>query len=108
MTTDAAGNATVTLAATPGRQVFGVTKGDRIRDQFVQQTGAIDAITKPFDAQALVAVVENALRKVNSTRASSARLPEIDPDDMPTGVGPSPASLPPGVRPRAQAGPATA
>src|SRR5262245_35196528 len=27
-------------------------KGDRIRDQFVQQTGAVDAITKPFDAQA--------------------------------------------------------
>ena len=46
-------------------------KGDRIRDQFVQQTGAIDAITKPFDAQALVAVIENALRKVNSVRASS-------------------------------------
>src|SRR5687767_8816338 len=36
-------------------------KADRIRDQFVQQTGALDAITKPFDAQALVAVVENAL-----------------------------------------------
>jgi FixJ family two-component response regulator len=28
-------------------------KADRIRDQFVQQTGAIDAITKPFDAQAI-------------------------------------------------------
>lgn len=76
-------------------------KGDRIRDQFVQQTGAIDAITKPFDAQALVAVIENALRKVNTARASSARLPEPSPfegrdaDDMPTGVGRSPASVPP-------------
>lgn len=56
-------------------------KSDRIRDQFVQQTGAIDAITKPFDAQALVAVVENALRRVNSGRASSARLPDLDPDE---------------------------
>jgi DNA-binding response OmpR family regulator len=39
-------------------------KTDRIREQFVQQTGAIDAITKPFDAQALVAAVENALKRV--------------------------------------------
>lgn len=67
-------------------------KGDRIRDQFVQQTGAIDAITKPFDAQALVAVVENALRKVNTGRASSTRLPDFE--DV-TDVGPSPASVPP-------------
>lgn len=70
-------------------------KGDRIRDQFVQQTGAIDAITKPFDAQALVAVVENALRKVNTARGSSTRLPEMDADDMPTSVGRSPTSAPP-------------
>jgi DNA-binding response OmpR family regulator len=56
-------------------------KSDRIRDQFVQQTGAIDAITKPFDAQALVAVVENALRRVNSGRASSQRLPDLDPEE---------------------------
>ncbi len=56
-------------------------KSDRIREQFVQQTGAIDAITKPFDAQALVAVVENALRRVNSGRASSARLPDLDPEE---------------------------
>lgn len=39
-------------------------KSDRIREQFVQQTGAVDAITKPFDAQALVAVVEHALERV--------------------------------------------
>lgn len=50
-------------------------KADRIRDQFVEQTGAIDAITKPFDAQALFAVIENVLRKVHTvTRSSSARL----------------------------------
>lgn len=38
-------------------------KGDKIRGQFVQQTGAIDAITKPFDPKALLAVLETALRK---------------------------------------------
>ena len=38
-------------------------KGDKIRGQFVQQTGAIDAITKPFDARGLIAVVEGALKK---------------------------------------------
>ncbi len=57
-------------------------KSDRIRDQFVQQTGAIDAISKPFDAQALVAVVENALRRIETGRVSSARLPEIDDADV--------------------------
>ena len=66
------------LAMTP--VVLMSAKSDRIRDQFVQQTGAIDAITKPFDAQALVAVVENALRRLNSNR-SSARLPELDEDE---------------------------
>ncbi|MCW5833534.1 MAG: response regulator, partial [Labilithrix sp.] len=71
------------LAMTP--VVLMSAKGDRIRDQFVQQTGAIDAITKPFDAQALVAVIENTLRKVNTSRASSARLPDFDGDDV-TGV----------------------
>lgn len=67
------------LAMTP--VVLMSAKSDRIRDQFVQQTGAIDAITKPFDAQALVAVVENALRRVNSGFASSARLPELDAEE---------------------------
>ena len=38
-------------------------KGDKIRGQFVQQTGAIDAITKPFDGRGLIAVVEGALKK---------------------------------------------
>jgi DNA-binding response OmpR family regulator len=53
-------------------------KADRIRDVFVQQTGAIDAITKPFDAQALVTMVENALRRVTQGRGSSTRLPDTD------------------------------
>ena len=38
-------------------------KSDKIRGQFVQQTGAIDAITKPFDARALIAVVESSLAR---------------------------------------------
>ncbi len=42
---------------------------DRIRQRFVEQTGALDALAKPFDAQALVAVVENALRRVQEGRA---------------------------------------
>ncbi|HXK19160.1 MAG TPA: response regulator, partial [Polyangiaceae bacterium] len=48
-------------------------KGDKIRGQFVQQTGAVDAITKPFDARALLAVVENALQ-----RAAEGRIRQID------------------------------
>jgi CheY-like chemotaxis protein len=43
-------------------------KSDRIRDHFVQQTGAIDAITKPFEAQALIAVIENAIRRSGEWR----------------------------------------
>lgn len=68
------------LQATP--VVLMSAKSDRIRDQFVQQTGAIDAITKPFDAQALALVVENALRRIETGYVSSARLPELDPDDV--------------------------
>jgi CheY-like chemotaxis protein len=56
-------------------------RGDKIRDQFVDQTGALDAITKPFDAHALVAVVENALRRLTSSR-SSERLPDFDANDL--------------------------
>ena len=44
-------------------------KGDKIRGQFVQQTGAVDAITKPFDSRALVAVIEGALVKTAEGRA---------------------------------------
>jgi CheY-like chemotaxis protein len=71
--------ADVELAAMP--VVLMSAKSDRIRDQFVQQTGAIDAITKPFDAQALVAVVENALKRMSVGKGSSARLPDLDPEE---------------------------
>jgi CheY-like chemotaxis protein len=57
-------------------------KGDKIRGQFVQQTGAIDAITKPFDARGLVAVIEGALKKHVEGRArpvpDAAAMPEED------------------------------
>ena len=52
-------------------------KGDKIRGQFVQQTGAIDAITKPFDARGLIAVIESALRRAeggHGRRVSDAEL----------------------------------
>src|SRR3954468_17819798 len=55
-------------------------KGDKIRGQFVQQTGAVDAITKPFDARALVAVIEGALAKTAEGRArpvpEGAKMPD--------------------------------
>src|SRR5262249_22966844 len=37
---------------------------------------------KPFDAQALVVAIENALRRMNQGRASQARLPDIDDLDQ--------------------------
>lgn len=51
-------------------------KGDKIRGQFVQQTGAVDAITKPFDPRALVAVVESALKKPQRESLSSGPIEE--------------------------------
>jgi DNA-binding response OmpR family regulator len=58
-------------------------KGDKIRGQFLQQTGAIDAITKPFDARGLVAVVEGALRRIRQGRTlSSAPPPLIEPEPV--------------------------
>ena len=54
-------------------------KSDKIRGHFVEQTGAIDAITKPFDARGLVAVVEGALKKHEEGRAG----PVPDAEAMP-------------------------
>jgi DNA-binding response OmpR family regulator len=58
-------------------------KTDRIREQFVQQTGAIDAITKPFDAQALVAAIENALKRVAAGQLVNAPPLVLDESDIP-------------------------
>lgn len=49
-------------------------KGDRIRGKFVQQTGALDAITKPFDARGLIAVVQSALAKKQEGRRTEPPL----------------------------------
>ena len=67
-------------------------KGDKIRGTFVQQTGAVDAITKPFDARALVTVVEGALSKTAEGRAR----PVPDGEKMPEEELPAADSL---VRP---------
>jgi DNA-binding response OmpR family regulator len=56
-------------------------KSDRIREHFVQQTGAIDAITKPFDAQALIAVIENAIRRSEAWRSRGEAIAAGIPDD---------------------------
>jgi CheY-like chemotaxis protein len=47
-----------------------------IGDRFVEQTGAVDALGKPFDARALVAVVGNVLAKKNEDARRSVPNPE--------------------------------
>jgi len=56
-------------------------KGDKIRGQFVQQTGAIDAITKPFDARGLIAVIEGALKKHTEGRGRPVPEAHSMPED---------------------------
>lgn len=73
----------IQLAPTP--IILMSAKADTIRDEFFQRTGALDAITKPFDAKALVTAIENALRRVNTAR-SSARLPEAPSAEVPAVV----------------------
>ena len=70
-------------------------KGDKIRDQFVQQTGAVDAITKPFDARALVAVIEGALAR--AARGHGRPVPafaDMPLDEDSIGDEPRPSVLP--------------
>jgi CheY-like chemotaxis protein len=52
-------------------------KADKIRHNFLRQTGAIDAITKPFDPRALVMTVEEALKKVGEGKVR--RDPSVPP-----------------------------
>jgi len=59
------------------------------RDALVAQTGAIDAIAKPFDAQALVSVVAHALHRIRSGRASSTRMRAAQPASGPKQKSPS-------------------
>jgi DNA-binding response OmpR family regulator len=86
------------LRATP--VVLMSAKSDRIAAHFVQQTGAIDAIAKPFEAQALVAVIENAMRRSEQWRGrgATAAAPIPDPIEAPESVPES------GIRPAALAG----
>jgi DNA-binding response OmpR family regulator len=72
-------------------------KGDKIRGQFVQQTGAIDAITKPFDARGLLAVVEGALQKTAEGRIRRIDSIRIEQRDVPS-------SRPPVAKERESAG----
>lgn len=68
-------------------------KSDKIRGQFVQQTGAIDAITKPFDARGLVAVVEGALKKQKEGRARPLPEGTAMPDDVTVAEELAPSSV---------------
>jgi CheY-like chemotaxis protein len=67
-------------------------KSDKIREQFVQQTGAVDAISKPFDAEALVAVAEHAISRVQGGWSKTAPMPVLDESEI------APASLRGGSR----------
>ncbi len=74
-------------------------KGDKIRGQFVQQTGAIDAITKPFDARGLVAVVEGALARKEEGRARPVPDGDTMPDEETVAESLAPSSLVPSEDP---------
>jgi hypothetical protein len=50
-------------------------RADRVREQFVELSGALDVITKPFDEEALVTVVEHALERA---ARGSGSLPAAD------------------------------
>jgi DNA-binding response OmpR family regulator len=66
-------------------------KSDRIRQQFVEQTGALDAISKPFDARSLVLVIEGALAKAKAGRTQLALDLETlgdEPSDPPASRAP--------------------
>ena len=72
-------------------------KADKIGDGFVAQTGALDAISKPFSPEALLTVAEHVLTKASDTLLpppapidSSERisLPPLVPVDIPTEVTP--------------------
>ncbi|GAC1365186.1 MAG: hypothetical protein NVS3B10_19130 [Polyangiales bacterium] len=56
-------------------------KADKIREHFLRQTGALDAISKPFDPRALLLTIESALQKAEEGRTRRR------PESMPPQVG---------------------
>jgi CheY-like chemotaxis protein len=83
------------LAQTP--VVLMSARTEAIGDRFVEQTGAMDALGKPFDARALIAVVGQVLLRVAEGRiARAAPKPDamIDEDDLTAG----PESIAPASR----------
>jgi DNA-binding response OmpR family regulator len=88
---------------TPVPVILMSAKGDRIREQFVQQAGALDAVTKPFDARALVAVVEGALARVKAGRAPVAPEGETMPEESSLDDDSRPSTLPMKLERRAAA-----
>lgn len=62
-------------------------KADKIRDHFLRQTGALDAITKPFDPRGLLLAIEGALQKASEGRKKPDSLAPSslrDGDDVPS------------------------
>ncbi|MEO8797558.1 MAG: DUF4388 domain-containing protein [Polyangiaceae bacterium] len=75
--------------------VLMTNRSERIRDTFVELSGAIDVITKPFDEEALVTVVEHALVRAArpSTQMVAVRMTSEPP------ISKAPSSAPPSIAP---------
>ncbi|MEO7112117.1 MAG: response regulator [Polyangiaceae bacterium] len=57
-------------------------RADRVREQFVELSGALDVITKPFDEEALVTVVEHALERAargSGSLSAADRISDVPP-----------------------------
>jgi DNA-binding response OmpR family regulator len=69
-------------------------KTDKIREHFVLQTGAVDALAKPFDSQTLLRAVDGALRRAKSGWAPSASQLELaDLDESASSPSPNVAAM---------------
>ncbi len=75
--------------------VLMTNRSERIRDTFVELSGAVDVITKPFDEEALVTVVEHAL--VRAARPSSQLVAARMTSEPP--ISKAPTSVPPSIAP---------